>query len=321
MKWKKVISTVLVGSLLASSTLSGSTVVSATEQPKPVLEVSFDRNTTEDESGNENHGTVEGEPEYVEGKFGKAIHLVNSVNREDKALQYVNFGQPEDLKFADGNFSVMFWYKADYADVTEGAIVGNKYWKSGGNRGFTIGDMKEGITLNLAGDEAKKRKDTPRDPSATDNNWHHVAAVIDRSEEQTMTLYIDGDVAYGGEAVKSLADVKGSVDSSDFVLGASNKDDGTKFLGVADAYVDELKVYKEKLSAAQIAELGKLPEKTPGIMLKVNFNNETAEDLSGRENHGTVEGNPQFTDGISGKAIHLVNSKNREDEAVQYVNF
>lgn len=321
MKWKKIVSAFAAGSLIISSVFSGNLIASAADEPKPVLEVSFDNNTAEDESGNQNNGIVKGQPEYVTGKYGKAIHLINSTNREDEALQYVNFGQLEDLRFSDGDFSVMFWYKADHADKTEGAIIGNKQWKSGGNRGFTIGDMKEGVTLNLAGDDSKKRKDTPRDPSATDNNWHHIAAVIDRSQEQTMTLYIDGDIAYGGEAVKSLKDVKGSLDSSDFVLGASNKEDGTKFLGVADAYIDELKVYKESLSARQVAELGKLPERIPRTVLKVDFNDKTANDLSGQGNDGIVEGNPEFTEGVNGKAIHLVNSQNREDEARQYVNF
>ena len=285
--------------------------------PQPVLSVSFDQEDAADESGNGNAGTVVGNPEFTEGKRGKAVHLVNPENREDNARQYINFGQPENLLFGEGSFTVMLWYKADASSDTEGAIVGNKYWVTGANPGFTIGDMREGVTLNL-NTPGCSRKDTGRYADATDGTWHHIAAVADRTETQTMTLYIDG-IPVGSEDISSLT---GGADAADFVVGASNKEDGTKFLAVDDAYIDELVVYREALSEQQVTDLGIRPEeKEDGEVLKVNFDDGDARDLSGNGNDGMVEGEPEFVSGVSGRAIHLVNSTDRNEEARQYVNF
>lgn len=310
-KLKKIIHLVLAAGLIVTSIPYSNTVFAA-DAPVPVLSVNFDDGTANDISGNENHGTVIGNPEFVERKSGKAIHLVNSANRTDEARQYVNFGQPDDLKFGDGDFTVMFWYKADPAKTTEGAVINNKYWVSGGNPGFTIGDMKEGITLNITAEQGG-RADTSRDATATDNTWHHVAAVIDRTGEKKMTLFVDGTKKQS----KDISNMSGSVDVADFLLGASNRAGNTPNLAVVDSYIDDLQVYKSALKKEQIIEAGVQPK----MVLNVSFDNETAEDMSGNANHGIVIGTPEFTEGVSGKAIHLVNPAEREDLAFQYVNF
>ena len=320
-KLRKSVSTFL--SIALTATMPGvqslSVIAQEDDGPKPVLHVSFDDSTADDKSGHANNGTVVGEPEYTEGKMGKAIHLVNSTNRNDDARQYVNFGQPADLQFGDGNFTVMLWYKADSASQTEGAIVSNKYWVSGGNKGFTMGDMKNGVTLNITGDTGG-RKDTTRYPAATDNTWHHVSAVIDRTGSKTMKLFIDGKLSQS----VNISGVGGTVDVADFLLGASNKaDSDKKFLAVDDASIDELQVYKDALSVEEIWDLGIAPalDERKEAVVKVSFDKEDATDESGSENNGTVVGNPEFGEGVSGKALHLVNSENRDDEARQYVNF
>lgn len=220
------------------------------EEPEgPVLQVSFDEDNADDASEAKNNGTVVGNPEFTEGVKGKAIHLVNSEDENSEALQYVNFGQPDSLKFGKGSFSTMFWYKSEADCVAEGAIIGNKYWDSGANSGFTIGDMKEGITLNM-NTPGGSRKDTGRYRAATDGNWHHIAAVFDRTDSKKMTLYIDGEKVED----TSIAALTGSVDVTDFVLGASNKEDGTKFLALEDAYIDELYVFNYAISQDDIRQ-------------------------------------------------------------------
>ncbi len=78
---------------------------------------------------------------------------------------------------------------------------------------------------------------------ATDNKWHHIAAVFDRSGD--MALYIDGQKA-------TSSDISGeqgkTIDVTDFVLGA----DGKKHYGVKDSYIDELEVYKCAFTAEEI---------------------------------------------------------------------
>ena len=60
---------------------------------QPVLSVNFDEENANDVSGNNNHGTVVGDVEYVEGIEGKAIHIQNGdvAFTSNTAKQYVNF--------------------------------------------------------------------------------------------------------------------------------------------------------------------------------------------------------------------------------------
>ncbi len=346
----------------------------------PVLKVSFDGENADDESRYGTNGTVVGSPEYAEGVSGKAIHFQNPEEREETATQYVDFGTPENLQFTDGDFSVAFWYKASSDCQKEGAIVSNKDWSDGGNAGFNLGDMREGINWNFntveSKAEGKGRVEVGRYPQATDGTWHHVTGVADRAGEE-IRLYIDGEEI----AAKSTQGWTGSVDVTNFVLGA----DGLKKRGVEDAFVDELQVYKSALNEETIADLmidgrislsmkemesqlaameesgeydsealetmrsqisqakealeGKDTSQKQQILdeleaafeslkesiwvpvLQVSFDEENAKDESGYGTNGTVVGEPEYVQGVSGKAIHLVNPEDRAEPATQYVNF
>ena len=64
--------------------------------------------------------------------------------------------------------------------------------------------------------------------------------------------------------------------------------------------------------------------KLPEPVLYASFDNANAEDSSGNGNNGTVVGTPEFVGGVSGKAIHIVNSADVAGsgaDAEQYVNF
>ena len=227
-------------------------------KPQPVLKVSFDGANANDETAAKNHGTVVGNPEFVEGVKGKAIHFVNPEDRNKVATQYVDFGTPKELQFGTGDFTVMFWYKADGSVQKEGAVISNKDWKSGDNPGFNIGDMREGINLNFnTTTDGRGRAETDRFKAATDNTWHHVSAVIDRSGAKQTRLYIDGNEATGAAGnwgKKNYADISaytGPVDVMNLVLGAGGD---TKY-GVGDAYVDELVIYKKALTKTQLQEI------------------------------------------------------------------
>ena len=61
-----------------------------------------------------------------------------------------------------------FWYKSDGNDPEEVAVVSNKDWNSGGNPGFAIGDMRNGMTLNFRANDSDGRLDTGRYGGATE---------------------------------------------------------------------------------------------------------------------------------------------------------
>ena len=250
MKQNKFVSKAITLGLLGSLLSLGGSAVHAAEIPKPVLEVNFNNGTAEDVSGNANHGEITGNPEFSEGINGKAIHLKNSGNENDTARQYVDFGKSESLSFGEESFSVMFWYKADGDSSVEGNVIGNKDWSTGANPGFAVGDMREGITLNI-NTEGCERRDVWRYSQATDGTWHHVAAVVDRTGSKRMSLYVDGILMEDTD----ISNLTRSIDTKEWILGASHKADGSKFLGVEDAYIDNLSIYSEALTQEYIVNV------------------------------------------------------------------
>lgn len=244
---KKLFSSVVAVSMTASSLLSQSTILpiaAAEEDLKPVLNVSFDDGTATD-SVNGITGELVGSPVFGEGVKGKAIHLVNPNDGDDVADQYVNFGEDEALKLGTDDFTIMFWYKSPADSDYEGSVIFNKDWDSGGNDGFCIGDMRQGLTLNFRAKSTSGRKDTGRYPAATDGTWHHVAATFDR--DSRMTMYVDGNEV----GSTSIADQAGkTIDVGlPLVLGA----DGKFNFGIEDAWIDELKIYRSILSQDDLA--------------------------------------------------------------------
>ncbi|MFJ7934526.1 FIMAH domain-containing protein [Sporosarcina sp. NPDC096371] len=226
--------------------------------PTPVLQVNFDDETVTDSSPNNIAAEVVGTTEYVDGvNGGKAIYFKNPLDGNKVAEQYVNFGQPDALKFGTGSFTTVFWYKTASDSKPESSVISNKDWYTGNNPGFNIGNMAQGLNLNFNALGHSGRAETDRFSSSKDNQWHHIAAVVDR-EVDKMILYIDGKPAKGGagfQSNSSTVDISkhtGSIDVADFVLGA----DGVNHkYGLNKAAVDQLAVYKAALTPDQIGQI------------------------------------------------------------------
>ena len=329
MRLKKIVSGVIAASMLTTGMPSGFQTVSAKELPDPVLHVTFDEADATDVTGRGNDGTVVGNPEFIRGVSGKAIHLVNSdsvAGVSEQAEQYIDFGKPEDLQFGTEDFSLAFWFKTE-PHSKEGAVISNKNWDSGGNQGFNIGDMNQGINLNFNTSSSLSRIETDRFAEVSDGMWHHIAATFDRDGD--MVFYIDGETPKAGNFSNNAAvqDISGragaSIDAENFVLGA----DGRFKNSVSNVYLDELNVYKSVLTKEDVNQLysSQQPEQTIETpVLDVNFDAENADDVSDFQNHGSIIGTPEFVDGVQGKAIHLENSEKVSAMGVtaeQYVNF
>lgn len=227
----------------------------------PVLKVSFEDNVT-DGSGFDNNGTAIGEPEYVEGVMGKALHIVNEGNDPSAvAAQYVNFGKGEELQFGTGDFTVGLWYKSSVREASGGwhsAVISNKDWSSGDNFGFNMGHMNQsgsrnwGVNwnMNTKKDDAAEgsRVETNTYEQPTDGAWHYLTGVVDRSRQE-MRFYIDGELAER----KTTTGKFGTVDTGyDLVLGADGHEHR---YGTKDGCFDELIIYQEALPEEMIYEL------------------------------------------------------------------
>ncbi|TDW16845.1 3',5'-cyclic AMP phosphodiesterase CpdA [Breznakia blatticola] len=203
--------------------------------PGLVLHTTFDDDTATDISGCANNGSVVGNPEYVTGVKGKAIHIQNTGLA---ATQYVNFGKPESLMFGEENFAYSLWYNS--AGSEDDMILGNKDWNSGKNRGWGLSTYNNGVRTNIS---TTDRVDI-REIKINDQKWHHIAVNHDRTGD--MVVYIDGTEFKRIDISK----IPGNVDVLDVVLGA----DGKKSFAMADGYIDELYMYNRLITQEEINE-------------------------------------------------------------------
>lgn len=159
------------------------------------------------------------------------------------AEQYVNFGQPEDLKFTTNDFAISFWYKTVNGGGKEAAIISNKDWATGSNIGMTIGNFDNSIRVNYTGQGCSR--DDIYGLSANDDSWHYIVVNFDR--DNVISAYIDGNL----EKTTDIKDTFGkTIDATDFVIGA----DGNKTQGINDAYIDEVRVMKRLITTTEIEE-------------------------------------------------------------------
>lgn len=212
--------------------------------PGQMLYLSFDESNVEDVTGRDNNGNAVGNITYDDGVRGKAVHIQNENGSESKPAQsYINFGAKEDLQFGTENFALAFWYKSVDGGASEGALISNKDWGSGGNTGLTVGNFTNGLRVNFTAAGAS-RKDI-YNIGANDNDWHYVVVNVDRDAK--MKAYVDN--ALVNET--SIADVKGkTINFGDFVIGA----DGIKHYGVDNVYLDEVRVFNRLMSEEEKSE-------------------------------------------------------------------
>lgn len=207
-----------------------------------VLDVSFE-DTIKDNSPYNTPATVVGEVRYVEGINGKAVHIVNGdVGSKDKtdAIQYIDFGKPDNLKFGTEDYSISFWLKSKTSAGDGAALISNKDFYTGSNTGFTVGLFSDGLRFNFTPAGAKRTDINPvASASVMQEGWHHYVFTIKRGDK--IIVYRDGKETN----TKDIQGLDTTIDTDyNFVLGAS----GVFQNGVVDAQFDELKVYKIGLS-------------------------------------------------------------------------
>ena len=303
-----------IGACLMSAAMLFSQTVPAAAAPvdDELLHLTFEEENAADTSGSGNDGTAHNIT-YVKGIIGKAAHIVNANGMTtQKADSYISLPSTLELGTSDLTFSL--WYKADAGTEGGGCVIGNKDYDSGANDGFIIDSFTNNVRANFAFN--RSRKDNTF--GSRDGNWHHLAVTLDRDGE--MRTYQDG--LYRGSADISAFDGI-SLDVNSLNIGA----DGILTYGLIDSQVDEVRIFSSVKSADEIKALydeandAASEDLTGKTVLDISFDG-NANDASGRENHGTVVGNPEFVEGIHGQALHLVNENGSSNaKADQYVNF
>lgn len=182
--------------------------------------------TVQDDWGN-NDGTVGGVAQIVEGKIRKALKF-------DGSDDNVNMGNPEDLNFGDGGYSIEAWIKTQ----SDGAVVTKMQFSN--ERGWYNRVESGKLHNRLQADNGNSGNSTS---NVSDNNWRHTVAVIDRKGGRQQ-VYIDGTL----EGNPQIADVVGAVSNERDVVVGSYHDGKEYFKGI----IDEVRIYNRALNAGEV---------------------------------------------------------------------
>ncbi len=188
-------------------------------------------NSVSDSSGNDHHGElVQGEPEYVDGKFGTAM----------------SFGGTDMVTVPDNDaldltsFTIAAWINSPATSGRWHVIAAKEARNPTGRNYGIFGHVSNGSIHYSFTAGGWKSFDAPT--NVTDGSWHHVAATYERPN---FKLYIDG---------KLDAEVAPDADpeSNDSPLYIGGCDIGNYWM---TGSIDEVVLYNRALSPDEIAEL------------------------------------------------------------------
>lgn len=144
-----------------------------------------------DSSGNDNHGEFMGNPQWVDGKVGKALELGGV---ED----YLDLGEAKSLEFTDEDFSIVAWVNL-YSESERfcGMIFARGAWTPGGYL-FGVG---WGTAIRFETENNGEKAVQTNAGVVPINEWVHLAVV---KSGATAELYKDGDSVLEGPVYEEL---------------------------------------------------------------------------------------------------------------------
>lgn len=180
-----------------------------------------------DKSGTSNNGTLTGMTRATSttaGKVGQAFNF-------DGGTGFVNLGNTSSLQIEQG--TILAWIKTSNAGASYRGII---------QKGSAYGLYLLSNVFGVYDNGASTFRTTG--VSLNDNEWHHVAAVLDSGVAGGTHLYIDG------EFVTSVDQTVTSQGSSAVIARGQG--------GVSQAFagaIDDARIYNRMLSAAEIKEI------------------------------------------------------------------
>ena len=180
-----------------------------------------------DWSGQNNHGALQGDPQWAPGQVGGALEF-------DGTGDFVDCGA-NDVFNIDTNITVMGWMKVHQFNKNWQAIVtqGDNSWRL----------HRSNNTDNIAwGTSGLDPTDITGTINVNDGEWHHVAGVYDGTQK---ILYVDGNI-------DASANTTGSIDGSTYrvQIGENAQATGRNWAGL----IDDVRIYSKALSVNEIKE-------------------------------------------------------------------
>ncbi len=226
--------------IMSNDWLQGDYTIYATTPSAAIALWAFDNNANDSEGSN--NGIPHGNQSYVDGKFDQAI----SLDGDD----YVDCGNPAELDFATGDWSICAWINTTQSDDTF-TIFANGGDNSGGIC-YTLGIGEEGLdgVVTLTTDDDTTKVQAISSTLVNDDQWHHVVGL---RAGNTTQVYVDG-VLDGTNTLPVGYDLSGTSQHNAYVGAITDNSDATGntlekfFVGT----LDDVRIYNYALSPAEI---------------------------------------------------------------------
>ncbi len=197
------------------------------------------------DSAGANHGTIHGNPAYVDGKVGRAI----SLDGDD----CVGFGNSSTLDFGAGDWTVSAWIKTTQSG-TEPANRGTVFAKGGDEAGgirYALAVNEEYLgTIVLTTDDDTYKVQAMGRTVVNDGNWRHV---VGTRNADRLRVYVDG--ALDGETdLPPECDLSGASQHNAYIGVITDHRDGSLskyFVGL----IDEVCIFACALDANSVRVL------------------------------------------------------------------
>ena len=263
----------------------GKTTVTAAAMAPGLVAYYAMENDANDSSGNGNHGTIMGDPEFVEGISGMAMAF-------DGDGDIVDCGNDRTLALS-GAVTLAAWINVNVQGLDH-KVGGNQDGANGGYKMSVYNDKIE-FEIRTAANSAVLNRSVAGGTFLEAGVWYHVVGVYSL-EDGYIRTYVDG--ALDRELI--MTDELG-VSPGNFIIGAEPFNTGSyNFNGV----MDEIRLYNFALNEHEVMGLAGQPVApgADGLVAHYALEND-ANDSSVNALHGTIVGDPAFVEGPVGMAL------------------
>ncbi|MDE0326080.1 MAG: LamG domain-containing protein [Candidatus Poribacteria bacterium] len=198
-----------------------------------------------DASGNDLDAEIIANVDFVEGKYGDAIHIAAELEGDDCLNIPV-----DDLLKIEGKMTMMAWvFNEDWVKNSGKWFDKGSHVLGEEKKGYSMGLINDvgafkgpNIGMRLGGIQAVYGFNTTG--PMVDKNWHHIAGTYDG---KTAKIYLDGEILSN---VDSTFEFSGTNDI-DLRIGCTKNRPQYTF---KNGFIDEVGVWQRALSQAEIAE-------------------------------------------------------------------
>jgi hypothetical protein len=237
-----------------------------------------------DSSGNGNPGELRNGASWAAGKSGTAASL-------DGVDDHVRVAASASLDAVSGQMTLAAWvYRA--ANQAGWRAVATRQFGTGWDDQYTLGFLDNGYRFGV---HTTSGYPMLAGGTAPVGQWVHMAGTYDGS---IVRLYVNGAQVASSAAAGNVVS-----DGKPLLVGAGQNDGTSAVQEAVAGRIDDLRLYKRALSAAEIQALAVPPAGTAGLVLHWPLDG-NALDASGNGNHGTVQG-AVWTSGNIGGALDV----------------